>query len=110
MSMLKTTMSSHIFITNKLLVTNKVGGIKGDSNNKLIEKFIKPKIKKLSKSQKLSKSRKSKSKKLAKSKKLSKSRNLFKFATKKARLNFLTPDTRITFNYLQLIFTKALIL
>ena len=60
--------------------------------------------------QKLSKFQKLKSKKLAKSKKLSKSWNLSNFNTKKVGPNILTSDTRITFNCLQLAFTKTLIL
>ena len=35
--------------------------------------------------------------------------NLPNFNTKKNRLSFLTPNTRMVFNYLQLAFTKALI-
>ena len=51
----------------------------------------------------------SKLKKTLKSQNLSKSRKLFRFATKKTGLSFLTLDTRIAFNYLQLAFIKALI-
>ena len=49
-------------------------------------------------------------KKLSKSQKLSKNRNLPKFGTKKTEPNFLTSNTRETFNRLRLAFTKALIL
>ena len=82
-----------------MLATNKVASI--NSGDKLIEKFIKPKTGKLSKSQK------SKSEKLAKSKKLSKNENLSKFATKKAEPGFLTSNT---INCLWLTFIKVLIL
>ena len=41
---------------------------------------------------------------------MSKSRNLPNFDTIKNGPNFLTPDARMTFNYLWLAFTKALIL
>ena len=58
------------------------------------------KIKKLSKSQKSAKSRK----------KLLKSGNLPNFDTKKKGLNFLTLNIKMAFNYLWLVFTKALIL
>ena len=49
-------MSSQIFFANKILIINEIDDIK--SSDKLIEKFIKPKIKKLFKSQKLAKLRK----------------------------------------------------
>ena len=52
------------------------------------------------KSLKLFKFGKSKSKKLAKSKKLIKNINLPNFGIIKTRLRFLTPDIKITFNYL----------
>ena len=53
--MLKTTISSQIFVANKMLAANEVGGIEG--GNKLIEKYRKlSKIGKLFKSQKLFKS------------------------------------------------------
>ena len=77
MLMLKITVLSHMLIANKMLAHNEVGDI--ESSNKLIEKSIKLKIRKLLKSQKLSKLRKSKSKKSAKLKKPSKSTNSFKF-------------------------------
>ena len=58
----------------------------------------------MAKSQKLSKSGKSEGEK---SRKLSKSRNSPNFDVTKAGPNFLTPATRIAFNYLWLVFTKA---
>ena len=102
--MLKTTVLSQIFVTNEMLATNEIGDI--ESGNESIEKCEKlSKIGKLSKFQKLSKSQK-----LAKSrKKLSKSGNLPNFNTKENRPSFLTPDARMTFNYLRLAFIKALI-
>ena len=51
--MLKITVLSKVFVTNKLLVANKFGDIK--DSDELIKKFVKPKTKKLFKSQKLSK-------------------------------------------------------
>ena len=86
-----------IFATYKMLAIYEIA-IKLD--DKLIEKYIKPKIGKLSKDTKLFKSQKLKSEKLAKSKKLSKSENLPKFATKKARPNFLISDIKTAFNHL----------
>ena len=88
-----------MFITNKMLATNKVGGVKG--GDKLIEK-----CRKLLKTVKLSKSQKSAKLK----KKLSKSGNLSNFNPKKNRPSFLTPNARTAFNHLQLVFTKTLIL
>ena len=64
-----------------MLINNDIGSTEND--NKLIERFIKPKTEKLSKFQKLSKLKKSKSEKLAWFKKLSKNKNLPKFFTKK---------------------------
>ena len=58
------------------------------------------KLRKLFKSQKLAKS----------GKKLLKSENLPNFGITEARRKFLTLDTKITFNYLWLIFTKTPIL
>ena len=43
--MLKTIILLYIFVINKVFIANKIYCIK--SNNKLIEKFIKPKTKKL---------------------------------------------------------------
>ena len=107
---------THVFASNKMLVTNKVFIINEisniNNNNQLIEKFVKPKTRKLfklkkSKSEKLSKLRKSKSKKSFKSqnlakrkKKLSKSGNLPNFDAKEIELSFLTFNTKITFNHL----------
>ena len=81
--MLKTIVLPQGFITNKKLVANKVGGIKG--GNKLIKKFAKLlKIRKLLKNLKLLKIRK-----LTKSKKkLSKSKNSLKFDNKKTNQVF----------------------
>ena len=59
-------MSLQVFTANKVFAANKFGNVEDISNNKIIEKFIEPKTRKLSKSQKLSKLRKSKSKKLIK--------------------------------------------
>ena len=102
--MLKTTISLQVFAFNKMLITNKVGVIKG--NGELIQKSMELKTEKLLKSQKLSKSQKS-----AKlEKKLSKSENLLNFDPKKNKPNILTPKARIAFNRLWLAFTKAPIL
>ena len=100
--------ANKVLAADKMLAADKIGGIK--SGNEIIEKLVKSKTGKLSKSQKLSKLRKSKSEKLAKSKKPSKYGNSPKFVAKKAGLSFLTSDTKTTFNYLWLAFTKALIL
>ena len=71
-----------MFIVNKMLITNNVSGIR--DSNKLIKKFVKPKIEKLLKSKKLSKSQN-----LAKSRKiLLKSGNLSNFSTIKTRPSF----------------------
>ena len=105
MLMLKTTILLQVLVANKVLVTNKIGGVKG--GDELIKKCRKlSKIRKLSKAQKFFKSQKSA--KLRK--KLSKSGNLFNFDAKKNGQSFLTPNTRTTFNCLRLTFTKALIL
>ena len=93
-SMLKTTISSHVLINNKLFATNKIGGVEG--SDKLIEKSGK-----LLKTEKLLKDLKlSKLGKLFKSQELSKIRNLPKFAAKEIGSNFLTSNARTTFNYL----------
>ena len=76
-----------------MLIINKIDRFKNSYD--LIEK-----CEKLSKIRKLAKSRM----------KSSKNRNLPKFNTKKCTPSFLTPETKKTFNYLWLIFTKALIL
>ena len=82
-----------------MLAANEVDNI--EDGNKSIKKYEKLlKIRKLSKSQKLAKSRK----------KLLKSGNLPNFNAKKNKPSFLTPNARTAFNYLQLAFTKALIL
>ena len=47
MSMLKITILLQVFITNKMLIINKVNSI--EDNNKLIRKYIKLEIEKLSK-------------------------------------------------------------
>ena len=97
--MLKTNMLSQVFVVNKMLAANEVGSIK--SSDESIEKYRKlSKTGKLFKSQKLAKLRK----------KLSKNENLLNFNAKKNGPSFLTPDARMTFNYLWLTFTKALIL
>ena len=69
---------------------------------------------KLSKLENLSKLRKSKSEKMSKSwnlakweKNLLKSRNLTNFDITEARPKVLTPDAKITFNYLRLAFIEA---
>ena len=105
MSMLKTTVSwqvliaNIVFVTKKVLIADKVHGV--ESVNELNEIYGKlSKTRKLSKSQKLAKSRK----------KLFKSGNLSNFNAKKNEPSFLTPDARMTFNYLWLAFTKILIL
>ena len=66
-----------------MLAINKVDSVEG--SNKLIEKY-----EKLSKTEKLAKLRK----------KLLKSENSPNFNDKKNGLSFLTPNTRIVFNYL----------
>ena len=81
-----------------MLIINELDGIEGD--DELIKKFIKSKIGKLSKFQKWIKLKK----------KSSKNKNLPRFNIKKIRSSFLTSNTRIIFNYLQLIFIKTLIL
>ena len=94
--MLKTTLLSQMLVANEVLAANEIGDVKG--GNELIEKYRKLlKTRKLSKSQKLAKSRK----------KLSKSENSFNSDIKKNGPSFLTPDARITFNYLWLAFIKA---
>ena len=99
---------------NKVLAANEVYII--EDSGKLIEEFVELKIGKLLKSLKLSKSRNSKGEKLSKSQKLAKSRkkllkndNSLNFNTKKNRLSFLTFNARVVFNYLRLVFMKALI-
>ena len=72
-----------------MFATNEIEDIK--NNNKLIKKFVKSKITKLSKSQKL------KGKKSAKLKNLSKSDNLSKFNAKKFELSFLISTLRLLF-------------
>ena len=73
----------------------------------MIEKFIKLKIKKLSKSRNLKGEKLFKSQNLAKlRKKLSNNGNLPNFNIIKIELNFLIFDTRIAFNYLWLAFIK----
>ena len=77
-----------------------------ENSDQLIEKFIKPKtrkllkIKKLFKFQKLFKLKKPKSEKLAKFKKPSINRNLFYFDIKKIELSFLISNAKTTFNRL----------
>ena len=98
MSILKTMISSQVFVANKMLATDKVGGI--EDSNKLIEKCEKlSKIGKLSKFRKLAKPRK----------KLSKSENSPNFDAKKNKPSFLTPNANKVFNCLRLIFIEALI-
>ena len=108
-SILKTTLSVQMLVASEVLAIGEIGGVIG--GNELIEKGRKLlKTRKLSKGLKLSKSRNSKDKKLDKSKKLLKSSNSPNFNTKKAGPSFLTSKARGVFNYLQLVFTKALIL
>ena len=90
-----------------MLITNEVNDIKNNDSDRSIEKSIKSKTRKLSKSQKLFKLRKLKCEKLAKSKKLSKSGNSSKFTIKKIGSSFGTPNAKMTFNHLRLVFTKA---
>ena len=108
--MLKTTVSSQVLVTDKVLAANEVDGVEGD--DELIKKCGK-----LSKTRKLSRLRKSKSEKTSKSqnlaksgKKLSKSGNLTNFNTMEDKPKFLTPNARTAFNCLWLAFTKAPIL
>ena len=89
---------------------NEVNGLGVDRNGVKHAK----KSGKLSKSENLSKSRQSKREQLSKSqksanseKKSSKSENLPNFDIKKNGPSFLISDARMTFNYLQLAFTKA---
>ena len=97
--MLKTILSSQVFVANERLAANEVHGV--EDGDKSIEK-----CRKLSKTRKLSKSQKS-----AKSrKKLSKSGNLPNFDTNENGPSFLIPNTRTVFNHLQLTFIKAPIL
>ena len=81
-----------------MFIANKVNGIKND--DKLIKKFIKPKIRKLFKSQKLAKLEK----------KLLKNKNLPNFKVKKNKSSFLTSKIKIVFNYLWLTFIETPIL
>ena len=90
--------TNKMFIINKIFIINEIGNIK--DNNKLMKKFIKPKTRKLFKSQNLAKSRK----------KLSKNRNLPNFNAIKTRLSFLSFNIKTVFKCLKLIFIKALIL
>ena len=53
MSILKTTVLSQVFITNKVIVVNKIGGIK---SGELTQKSAESKSRKLSKTRKSSKS------------------------------------------------------
>ena len=109
-------MPLQILIANEILAANNIGGIKG--GNKSIEKCKKlSRTRKLLKNLKLSKSRNLKAKKLFKfpksaksKKKLLKNRDLFYFNAKKNGPSFLTFNAKTTFNYLQLTFTKTLIL
>ena len=101
--MLKTTVSSQVLVTNKMLAADEVGGVK--NGDELIEKCGK-----LLKTGKLSKSGNSKGKKSAKSKKLSKSGNSPNFDITEAGPSFLTPKARAIFNCLRLAFMKAPIL
>ena len=97
--MLKTIMSSQVFVTNKVLIIDEVGGIEGDDES----------IKKCGKSSKTRKLFKfQKSTKLKK--KLSKSGNLPNFNAKKNEPSFLISNAKMAFNYLWLAFTKAPIL
>ena len=82
-------MLSQVFVVDEMLITNKVSVI--ESDDKSIEKYRKLlKTGKLFKSWKSAKSRK----------KLLKSGNLSNFKAKKNRPNFLSLNTRTTFNCL----------
>ena len=72
----------------------------GRNSVEYAKKLEKSKNKKMFKSQNSAKSRK----------KLSKSRNSTNFGTIKAKPKFLIPNTRMAFNHLWLVFTKASIL
>ena len=95
-----------MLIGDKMLITNKADDI--DNDNKLIKKYEKlSKTRKLLKSLKLSKLKNLKGKKLSKSQKLAKSEkklskigNLLSFDIKKNRPSFLTPNAKMSFNYL----------
>ena len=71
MSILEIILILQVFVANKIYIVNEISNIEGD--NKLIEKFIELKIKKLFKSQKLAKLKK----------KLTKIRNSPNFKAKK---------------------------
>ena len=95
-------------LSAKVLATNEVVDVEGGDGLKCVKsKTRRSESQNLAKSQKLSQSGKSKSEK---SKKLLKTRNLPNFDAIETGLNFLTPDAREAFNYLRLVFTKALIL
>ena len=94
-------------LSARALAHNEIDEIRS-GNDGLIEKFIKLKNRKSSKTQQLAKSRKLS--KLGKSKKLSKNRNSLKFNAEEDEPSFLTPKARTAFNCLWLTFIKALIL
>ena len=107
--MLKTTMSSQVFVANEVLGTRvfaaiEVGDIGGGDESNNGSKRVKPKL------EKLAKSRNSKSKKSAKSKKPSKSGNSPNVSATKFGPSFLTLKARSAFNRLRLAFTKTPIL
>ena len=94
MSMLKITVSLHMFVIDKLIIINEYDIVESDGES--IEKSVKLKTRKLLKEKKLSKSQK-----LAKSgKKLSKSENSPNFDVKKNGLSFLISRARVNFNRL----------
>ena len=75
-----------------------------NNSNSEVNRFDDDGIDYANKWRKLSKSEKLKGEKLAKSKKASKNKNSPNFGTKKTGSSFLTSNTRITFNYLWLVF------
>ena len=85
MSMLKTTVSSQVFVADKVLAADEVGGIEGGDES--IEK-----CRKLSKTGKLSKSGNSKGKTLFKSKNP-------RFIGTTEEHNFFTSDTKTDFRF-----------
>ena len=99
--MLNTAVPPKRSIFDRLEVGNGKDG-NGVSNDgvEIVKKSEKSKDQKSSKSQKSAKSRKN----------LSKCRNLPNYNAKDNRLSFLTPKAKAAFNYIQLTFTKALIL
>ena len=86
-----------VFTVNKVFIVNKVNGI--ESNDELIEKFVKSKTRKLSMSKKTKSEKLFKSQKSVKSrKKQSKNGNLSKFDAIEAKPHFLIFKARVAFN------------